>query len=46
VAKGDLDKARAAYDKALLDNAGSLNQLIQLKRDSLGGSTTPAAPKQ
>lgn len=43
VAKGDTEKARAAYDKALLDNAGPVNQLIQLKRDNLGAPEAPAA---
>jgi len=36
-AQGDLDKARAAYDKALL-TAGGRSEYLQLKRDSLGAA--------
>ena len=42
VAKNELDKARAAYDQALLDNAGTANELIQLKRDNLGKAAPTA----
>ncbi|MBK8454097.1 MAG: tetratricopeptide repeat protein [Thiofilum sp.] len=45
VARNEIDKARAAYDQALLDNAGTANELIRLKRDNLGKAATPASPK-
>ncbi|WP_020560851.1 YfgM family protein [Thiofilum flexile] len=44
-AKNELDQARTAYDQALMDNAGSANELIQMKRDNLGKATTPPATK-
>lgn len=36
VAKKDLDKARAAYDKAILSAGGNPVQYLQMKRDNLG----------
>lgn len=42
--KGDIAKARAAYDKALLLNNSGNKNLLQMKRDDLGYSVTgPAA---
>ena len=35
-ARGDLDQARAAYDRALLHGGPQANQWLQLKRDDLG----------
>lgn len=35
-ARGDLDKARAAYDNAILHSAGQANRWLRLKRDDLG----------
>lgn len=43
-AKGDMDNARSAYDKALLLNNSGDNTLLQMKRDNLGESVlSPAA---
>lgn len=43
-AKGDMDNARSAYDKALLLNNSGDNILLQMKRDNLGESVmSPAA---
>ncbi len=36
VAKNEIDKARAAYDKAIEDSAGNASQLLHLKRQDLG----------
>lgn len=36
VAKNEIDKARAAYDKAIADSAGNASQLLHLKRQDLG----------
>ena len=45
VAKGDIDNAKNAYDKALKLNTSGRNNLLQMKRDDLGESLSmsPAA---
>ncbi len=40
-AKGDIEAARAEYDKALL-TAGQASEFLKLKRDALGQGDTPA----
>jgi len=44
-ARGDLDKARAAYDAAILHSSGQPNRWLRLKRDDLGdvNRSEPAA---
>ncbi len=43
VAQGDLEQARVAYDKALLNSGVQASQWLRLKRDDLG-PTTPSEP--
>jgi predicted negative regulator of RcsB-dependent stress response len=44
-ARGELDKARAAYDSAILHSPDQANRWLRLKRDDLGNvtRTEPAA---
>ena len=42
-AKGDIENARSAYDKALLLNNSGDNNLLQMKRDDLGESVVSPA---
>ena len=44
VAKNEIDKARAAYDKAISASAGNVSELLRLKRQDLGNvnATNPA----
>ena len=46
VAKNEIDKARAAYDKAIEASAGNASELLHLKRQDLGNvdATNPVRP--
>ena len=43
VLKGDVEKARLSYDKALLLNQSASKRLLQMKRDNLGNSSVDSA---
>jgi len=42
-AQNKLDDARAAYDKAILSNAGGSKELLKMKRDNLGAGAKAAS---
>ncbi len=46
-AKQDIEKAREAYDRAILSAAGQSVEFLKMKRDDLGSSpTTPTTPSK